>query len=84
MKTITYICREPEGLHARPAGMLNKAAKPFACSITMAKGAKTADIKRLLGLMSLAVKCGDEVTVTFDGPDEDDAMNAVEMVLKTL
>lgn len=84
MKTITYTCREPEGLHARPAGQLNKAVKPFACSITMTKGEKTADLKRLFALMGLAVKCGDQVTITFDGADEDAAAAAVEEVLKGL
>lgn len=84
MKTITYICNDKEGLHARPAGQLNKAAKSFTCAITMTKGQKTADAKRIFALMGLGVKFGDETTITFNGADEDAAAQAVAEVLKGL
>ncbi len=82
MKTITYICNDKEGLHARPAGQLNKAAKSFTCAITMTKGEKTVDIKRIFALMGLGVKFGDETVIAFDGADEDAAAEAVTEVLK--
>lgn len=84
MKTITVICKDKEGIHARPAGLLNKAAKGFACSITMTKGDKTADVKRIFALMGLGVKCGDTITVACDGPDEEAAAAAIEEVLEAM
>ena len=74
MKTIDIVIRDKEGLHARPAGLLNKAAKSFESKTSMAKDGKTADMKKIFGMMGLAVKCGDTVTVTCDGPDEDAAI----------
>lgn len=84
MKTITIVCTDKEGIHARPAGLLNKAAKSFACAVTMTKGDKTADVKRIFALMGLGVKCGDTISVTCDGADEDAAAAAIEEILKTL
>ncbi len=73
MKKFDVIIQDKEGLHARPAGVLNKAAKGFACAVTLTKGEKTADLKKIFGVMGLGVKGGDVVTVTCDGPDEDAA-----------
>lgn len=70
------------GLHARPAGLLVKAAAGFASQITLEKAGKTADAKRLLSILSLAVKQGEEVTVTVDGADEDVAMDAVRKIIE--
>ena len=55
MKTIQTVCRDPEGIHARPAGILNKAAKTYACTITMTKGSKTADITNSTSVMMTSV-----------------------------
>lgn len=84
MKTIQTVCRDPEGIHARPAGILNKAAKTYACTITMTKDGKTADMKRLFAMMGLGVKSGDAITITCTGDDEDAAAAALRDLLETL
>ena len=39
MKQFTYVIQDPLGIHARPAGALVKAAKPFAdTAIQVVKG----------------------------------------------
>lgn len=79
MKEFTYTVNDPLGLHARPAGMLAKAAKPFADTvITITKGEKTVKATQLMMLMSLAVKNGDSVTVKAEGAAEDEAIAAME------
>lgn len=78
MKQFTVEIQDKEGLHARPAGLLSKAAKDFACSVTLTKGEKTADLKKIFAVMGLAVKGGDAITVTCDGPDEDAAAAELE------
>lgn len=74
MKSIDITIQDKEGLHARPAGILSKASKGFESKITMTKNGKTADMKKIFGIMGLAVKCGETVTIAADGPDEEAAI----------
>ena len=83
MKEFRYVIQDPLGIHARPAGMLVKALKPFAdTEITISKGDKTVKASQLMKLMGLAVKQGDEVVVAANGPQEDAAIAAAEAFLK--
>ncbi len=77
-----YTITDPEGIHARPAGLLVNEAKKFACAITVEKGDKKGDAKRIFGLMSLVAKKGDVVTVTCDGEGEEEAAAKMKEVLK--
>lgn len=77
MREFKYVITDAEGIHARPAGELVKAAKEFACSITITKDGKSGDCKKIFGLMGLGVKQGNEVIFTFEGTDEDAAYEAV-------
>ncbi len=77
MKEFTYIITDPEGIHARPAGELVKAAKSYKCSIKLTKDGKSGDCKKIFGIMGLAVKSGNEVTITLDGEDEDEAFAGI-------
>ena len=67
MKEFTYTITDPEGIHARPAGELVKAAKAFESAIKLNKEGKSADCKRVFGIMGLAVKQGQTVTITVEG-----------------
>ncbi len=71
MKEFKYTVTDPVGIHARPAGILVKEAKNFASKITITKGEKSADMRKLLALMGLGVKQGEEVTVQIEGDDEE-------------
>lgn len=82
MKSITYTITDELGIHARPAGLLVKLAGGFKSKITIAKDGKEADAKRIMSLMGLGATKGAAVTVTVDGPDEDEAAKAVEDFLK--
>ena len=79
MKQFNYVINDPLGLHASPAGLLAKLAKPYAHTvISVTKGDKTVKASQLMKLMSLAAKNGDEVTVTVEGPEEEAAFEAVK------
>lgn len=83
MKTFTYTITDPIGIHARPAGLLVKAAKAFAgTEVTVTKGDKTAKSTQLMKLMGLGVKGGDTVTVIAEGVDEENAIAAMEQFFK--
>lgn len=83
MKEFTYTISDPEGIHARPAGELVKVCKEFASTITINKDGKSGDCKKIFAIMALAVKSGNEITMTFDGEDEEAAYEKVSEFLKT-
>ncbi len=83
MTTINYTITDEQGIHARPAGLLAKEAQKFTSAITINKGEKTADAKKLFALMKLSVKKGEELVITVDGEDEKDATSAIESFLKS-
>ncbi len=78
LKTFSYKINDPIGIHARPAGLLIKRAGTFRSEITLTKGDKTADAKKIFAVMSLGVKQNDEVTITANGEDEDKAIEALQ------
>lgn len=82
MREFKYVITDPEGIHARPAGELVKAAKAFECSIKLAKDGKEGDCKKIFGIMGLGVKKGNEVVLTFDGADEDAACETVSKFME--
>lgn len=82
MKEFKYTIQDALGIHARPAGMLVKAVAGFKSAITIDNGVKKADARRLMAVMSMGVKQGQEVTVTVDGEDEDAAIAALEAFFK--
>ena len=82
MKKFEYTIKDEMGIHARPAGILVKEAKKYASTITIVKGEKKADATRLMALMGLGVKCGEEITVCTDGENEEAASAAIEAFLK--
>ena len=78
MKQFNYTITDALGIHARPAGMLAKAAKMYAdTEITVSCNGKTAKAAQLMKLMSLGVKQGDVVTVAAEGASEDAAIAAL-------
>lgn len=82
MKEFRYTITDPEGIHARPAGELIKAIKDFASKITITKDGKAADAKSIFGVMGLAVKQRQEIVMTAEGDDEEEAIAAIEKFLK--
>ena len=83
MKTIEYTIKDALGIHARPAGLLVKQAATYQSKLTIEKvGGKSADLKRLFGVMGLAVKCGETIKVTAEGEDEAAAAEALEEFFK--
>ena len=82
MKSFVYTITDPVGLHARPAGLLVKEVKKYASMVTVKKGEKASDAKKLMMLMGLGVKCNDEITVEVTGADEETAAAELEAFFK--
>lgn len=71
MKELKFNIKDPNGIHARPAGILVKSLKGYKSKVTIFKGEKSADMKKLLAVMGLGIKQGDDVIVKVDGEDEE-------------
>ena len=82
MQEIKYVVTDPLGMHARPAGLIVKMASGFKSNITLDNGARKADAKRIMAVMSMGTKQGQELTVTVEGEDEEAAATAIETFLK--
>lgn len=78
MKTFAYTIQDEVGIHARPAGLLAKKAKTFESTILLEKDGKSVNVTKLMALMGLGVKCGDTVTVTVEGADEETAYEEMQ------
>ncbi len=76
MQEFKYVVKDELGIHARPAGVLAKKAKEFTSVVTIRKGEKSVEMRKLMALMALGVKCGEEVTVSAEGEDENEAVAA--------
>ncbi|MDD3141848.1 MAG: HPr family phosphocarrier protein [Lachnospiraceae bacterium] len=82
MKELKYVITDREGIHARPAGQLVKEANKFESAIKIGKGEKSADAKRIFGVMGLAAKKDEEIFMSAEGSDEAAAIEALEVFLK--
>jgi len=60
----------PTGLNAKAAALLVQTAGKFTSKIWIAKDDKIVDAKSIMGLMSLTVPMGSEISVEADGEDE--------------
>ena len=81
MKEFTYTIQDPVGMHARPAGRLAKEAALHQSTVTVVKGEKQADTRRLMALMGLGIKQGDTIAVRVEGADEAEAAAAMQAFL---
>lgn len=68
---------DPVGLHARPATVIVTEAGKFASDLKIEVEGKEADLKSVMGVMALAIGTGQEFTVTAEGSDSSEAMEAV-------
>ena len=67
----------PEGLHARPAARIVRLANSFAAEIALAKDGLDVNGKSIMGVMMLAAECGSSITIRADGPDAEQAVQAL-------
>ncbi|MCA3212847.1 MAG: HPr family phosphocarrier protein [Betaproteobacteria bacterium] len=71
------------GLHARPSAQLTQVASRFEAEVHIAKGGRRVNAKSIMGVMMLAAGQGSVVVVDADGPDEDEAIEAVGRLIRS-
>ncbi len=84
MKTIEkkLIIRDTKGLHVRPASLFVQIAKKFKSNIIVKKGKDAIDGKSIMGMMTLALAKGSQVTITAQGEDAEEALEELENFIK--
>lgn len=70
-----------DGPDARPVAVLVQVASQYESQIYVESGDKKVNAKSIMGMMSLGLDKGEEVTVITDGSDESDAMSSIEAYL---
>ena len=63
------------GLHARPATFFIQKANEFKSGIWVVKDERKVNAKSLLGVLSLGITRGTEITLVADGADEEEAIS---------
>jgi phosphocarrier protein HPr len=81
MKRLTITITNDTGLHSRPADVFVRTAKLFESTITVEKADKSANAKAIIRLILLNVSQNDQITITADGPDEQEALDALEQLI---
>ncbi len=61
------------GMHTRPAATIVKLASKYKCDFYISKDGLNINGKSIIGVMTLAAEMGSEVTLSFEGPDEEQA-----------
>ncbi len=81
MEQFTFIIKDKNGMHARPAGAVANCAKKYKSDIKIYKNKKEANAKRLLSLMSLGATYNSEIVIKIEGEDEKEALTDIKNVL---
>ena len=71
------IVQDRRGLHLRCASELARLACGFSSALHLTNGKRTADVKSMLGLISLAAVRGSNLQLTAQGNDAAEAVSAV-------
>jgi phosphocarrier protein len=70
MTEITVRLENADGLHARPAAILAKAAGQYQSKIELKAKGQTKNAKSIMSILSMGLEKGDEVQIIADGSDE--------------
>ena len=69
------------GLHARASAKLTKLAGSFPCEVWLSRGDRRINAKSIMGVMMLAAGIGTIVELETNGPQEEEAMNAIVQLM---
>lgn len=71
------------GVHARPSAKITQLASKFRCEVWMTKGSRRINAKSIMGVMMLAAAKGAVLVIEADGPDEQEAVDALRALIAT-
>ena len=83
MSERTVTVASAHGLHARPASLFVRAVVASGLAVQVAKDDKSINAASILGVISLGINHGDEVTLTAEGDGADDVLDTLTEILTT-
>ncbi len=81
MTTKTVTIQNTVGLHARPATFFIQKANFYKSTVMIEKGTRRANAKSLLGVLSLGIEKGHDITIRAEGIDEVEAVEGLADLL---
>lgn len=69
------------GLEARPVALLVQVASQFESNIYVESDAKKVNAKSIMGMMTLGLTAGEDIRVSAEGSDEEEALEKIEKYL---
>lgn len=83
MRELPRDITDPLGLHVQLAVLLASEAQRWRSRVTLEHAGRVVDASLPTALMMLGVRPGERVVVRVEGPDEDTATRALELILST-
>ncbi len=77
-----FVVTSEQGIHARPATELVMVANQFESEVMIESNDRSADMKSIMGLMSLGLYRGQKFSIVATGDDSADAVDKLEVLLK--
>ena len=77
MIEIIVTIKNKAGLHTRPAATIVKLAAKFKCEFFISRDGMNINGKSIIGVMTLAAEEGAELTLSFEGEDEEEAAKEI-------
>ena len=82
MKAVDITVVNKFGLHARPSAKLTQLATSFKSEVWLTGKGRRINAKSIMGVMMLAAACGSTLLLEVEGPDEDQASEALQALFR--
>jgi len=79
----TFVVKDPDGLHARPAAIITKLASLYDGEIYIIYKDEKYTLKSLMIVLNLAIPHQASFTIELNGPNEDQTIREFKSVLQT-
>jgi phosphocarrier protein HPr len=79
----TVTIANKNGLHARPAAEIVKAAAKFKADILLVRDDLEVNGKSIMGVMMLAAEFGSQLLLRAEGPDAEEAIGAIAQLIES-
>lgn len=80
--TRTVLVTNRMGMHARPAAMIATQARKFDATVELIKGSERVNARDVWQLLMLVAAQGDQLTLEANGPEAQQALDAVEQLFR--
>lgn len=79
-----YTVQNEKGLHVLLATKIAEVAKKFTSVMTISAKNKSADLKKVFGIVGLGVKCGESIFIEIEGDDAEEACKSVKQIIEQI